>query len=173
MGLPQDIAELMAADKTLGSTPRWDVKSDSRYASLLHPLSVAGMTVGGFDLRVKISKQFIARDATAQLEFSPSGRRSATPLWRIEWKPFTQHPNGKYPPDFAFQTLTGSHEHTFDDNFVTDEVRMRSPNLPAARPTSMDPNTLSDFLAFCGGRFRIVDISRVRIPALGGDLLWT
>jgi hypothetical protein len=44
--------------------------------------------------------------------------------------------------------------------------------LPAAIRVEKDPGTLSDFLAFCGERFRIKDIDRVTLPALTRDLFW-
>ena len=164
--LPADISALMRSDKTLGATPKWDEKSDSRYFSILHPLIISGLTVGGLELRLKVSKQHAARDALMQIEYSQSGRRSATALVRIDWKPFHTHPS-------ITGTLTGSHEHGFEDNYLSHENRMRSGSLPKATPLDPDPDTVSDFLALCGSKFRITDIAVIRIPARPGDLFWT
>jgi len=171
--LPQDIAALIEGEKMLGVTPEWDDKSNPRHLEILVPLSVGLVTVGGFELRLKISKQFVARDALAQLEFAVHGRRSAIALWRIDWKPFHTHSNDGVPPDCPLETFKGSHEHGFADHHISSEQRMRAGNLPAVRRLDPDPGTLSDFLALCGMRFRINDISRVRLPTVTPDLFWT
>ena len=170
--LPPDIVALVESEKTLGVTPEWNETSDPRYFEILVPLTVGAVTIGGFDLRIKVSKQHVARDAVAQLEFGLSGRRSAVGLWRICWKPFSIHQNDGFPADCPFETFAGTHEHRFDDNYLSDEARMRSGNLPGGRGLQPDPETLSDFLALCGVRFRIKDIWRVRPPVMTPDLFW-
>lgn len=118
--LPPDIADIVEAEKTLGITPEWDGKSNPRFLQILAPLTKDLLTIGGFELRLKISKQFVARDALAQLEFCFSGRRSAVPLWRIDWRPFHFHGNDGVPPDCPYETFDAeSHEHGFSDNYLT------------------------------------------------------
>lgn len=172
--LPHNIVALIEGEKTLGVSPTWDDKSNPRYLEILTPISHGSVTVGGFELRIKISKQFVARDALAQLEFVLRGRRSAIPLWRIDWKPFHTHQNDRIPPDSAFELFEQrSHEHPFVDNYLSNEFRMRAGNLPAVRRLDPDPGTLSDFLAICGVRFSISDMGRVRLPTTTPDLFWT
>jgi hypothetical protein len=77
------------------------------------------------------------------------------------------------PPGFELAKIRGTHEHRFDHNYLGAESRMRGSNLPAAVPVTPDFNALSDFIAFCGGSLRILDMNRVRPPAAAPDLFWT
>ena len=169
--LPHDIAELVAAEKTLGATPNWDTQSDPKYVVFAYPLAVGDITTGGFQLRVKVSKRWVDRDCIAQLEFAPT-RRSSTPLWRMEWRPLMPHTNGGIPAEFAFATFDDSHHHAFDDNFLPAERRMRAGNLPAARPLPSNLNTLTDFLACVGKLFRIKDVGSIELPPTSDDMFW-
>ena len=49
---------------------------------------------------------------------------------------------------------------------------MRAGSLPAAVPIDPDPTTLSDFVAFSGQRFRIINITNVELPGTSADLFW-
>ena len=170
--LPPDIVTLVEADKTLGRSPTWDSKAVPRYFSFVAPLTVGEITTGGFELRMRMSQYWPDRDAMAQLEFAPAGRRSATELWRLDWKRHP-HTNKGRPKEFAYHHFNGSHEHTFEDNYLASENRMLSSgSLPAARPFPWEPITASEFLAFCGERFRIKDISLITLPPLTADLFW-
>jgi hypothetical protein len=171
--IPHNITALVSADKFVSRSPVWDTKSDDRYYVFSVPLLLAGDESSSFQFRAKTSKRFVDRDAICRLEFAPSDKK-ATPLWRVEWRAFGQHPNKAWgPPGFELQVIEGTHEHRFDDNWLASEHRMRTGNLPAARPVKSDPNTLSEFLAFCGQSFRIKDIDRVEPPLITQDIFWT
>lgn len=171
--VPIEIVGLVSVEKTLGATPNWDDKSDPKYIVFEYPLAVAGVVTGGFQLRMKVSKTWIDKDACAQLEFCPAGKRTELVLWRVEWRPIGCHTNGAMPADHKFASISGTHQHTFDDNYLPGEGRMKSGNLPAARPINNDLNTLSEFLAYVGKLFRIRDIELVEIPSISPDWLWT
>lgn len=170
--LPTDIVELVEAEKSLGARPKWDNQSDPRYAVFTHPLTFGGITIGGFQLRMKVSKRWVDRDAMMQLEFAPAGKRTEEKLWRLDWKPLHTHDNKGNPKELAFATLIDSHQHSFADNFLENERRMRAGNLPAARPFPNNPNALSDFVAFGGKLFRIKDIERIELPQFSPDMFW-
>ncbi|PAQ09737.1 hypothetical protein CIT26_11910 [Mesorhizobium temperatum] len=171
--LPPDIVALVAEEKSLIRSPVWDTKSDDRYYVFSVPLVITSDGTSNFQLRVKTSKRFVDRDAIVQLEFAPSDKR-VTPLWRIEWRAFGLHTNKLWgPPGFELAVVKLTHEHRFDDNWHSPEHRMRIGNLPAARPINRDPNTLSEFLAFCGQSFRIKDIRRIEPPLITQDIFWT
>ena len=173
--LPANIVDLMEAEKRLSFRPQWDADSDPRSFVLTAPLTIAEETVGGFELRARVSKQFIDRDAMMQLEFATSGR-SRVELYRCEWRPFGVHTNKAWgPPGFEFARFhQQSHSHQFDDNWVDAEQRMRAgASLPGARPINPDLKTLSEFVAFCGGCFRIGNIDLLEIPQRNADLFWT
>jgi len=170
--LPADIVELIEGDKLLGEAPLWNEKADPEYEFFTAALTVGAVATGGFQLRVKVSKKFVHRDAIMQLEYAPAGRRSAMQLWRLDWKRFHTHDNDGLPPEHAFESYPGSHQHPFFDNFIPAELRMRGSNLRAGRPFPKEPNTLSDFLALGGELFKIKDIRLVSLPVIGPDIFW-
>lgn len=171
--LPHDITALVEGEKSLGHRPEWDEESNPRWSEFVAPLISGHIGIGGFELRVKVSKQFTNRDCMAQLEYAPAGRRSAVELRRIDWRPFHRHQNNGLPVGDPLRLIDGTHDHTFIDNYIEAEHRMRAGgSLPIAWPVNPDPNTVSEFLAFCGERFRINDIGLVGLPVTSGDLFW-
>jgi hypothetical protein len=170
--LPKDIEALVNAEKVLGGTPNWDSESDPKYVVFSYPLTVNGVAIGGFQIRIKISKRWPDRDCMAQLEHAPT-RRSATPLWRADWRPLAPHTNAGSSKDYPFAIIEGSHHHPFEENYIRNEQRMRTGNLPNARPFPSDLNTLSDFLAFAGKLFRIKDVHLIELPPVSADMFWT
>jgi len=173
--LPNNIVDLIRAEKRLDFRPQWDSSSDPRNFVLTTPLTINEETVGGFELRARVSKQFVNRDAMLQLEFAATAR-SRIELYRCEWRPFGVHTNKAWgPPGFELASFRQqSHEHSFNDNWVESEERMRTGgSLPGARPINPDPTTLSEFVAFCGRCFRITNIDLLEIPQRNADFFWT
>jgi hypothetical protein len=170
--LPADIAELIASEKAFASRPKWDSDNDPRYFVFLAPLTVGEVTVGGFEVRAKVSKQFVDRDAFMQLEYAVTGRKREE-LWRCQWRPIETHQNKAWgPPGYELaKFIRQSHHHPFAENWVEAESRMRRGSLPAALPINPDPNTLSDFLAFCANCFRINNMGLVEVPQ-SPDMFW-
>lgn len=171
--LPSNIDELIDAEKAFSTRPKWDDQSDPRYFVFLAPLTIGEETVGGFEVRAKISKQFVDRDAFMQLEYATTGR-SREELWRCQWRPFETHTNKAWgPPGFELaRFINQSHHHPFWQNWVVSNRRMRGGgSLPAALPLVPDPTTLSEFLDFCGKSFKIKNMNSVEIPG-GPDLFW-
>ncbi len=170
--LPTDIVEQVAADKFLLRSPIWDSASDDRYYVFSAPLNVLGDATSSLQLRAKSSKRHVDRDALCQLEYAPTVR-GAVPLWRIQWRPFERHQNKAWGPSgYELAVIDGTHEHRFDDNWVAEAAQLRPGNLPAARPLERDPTTLSDFLALCGERFRIMNIQTIEPPLIIQDIFW-
>lgn len=172
--LPGNIAELIAAEKEIAIRPKWDVESDPEYARLSVPLVIGEVAVGGLELIGRASQRAADRAAMFQLQYFQTGRHRI-PLWRCQWRPFETHTNpGWGPPGLAFAEFCGtSHNHAFADNFLESELRMRSGNLPAARPISPDPSTLSGFIDFCGECFKIKNIGIIEAPQISPDMFWT
>lgn len=171
--LPRDIATLICADKELAFVPkRWD-EADKNYFEVLVPLTAGEVTIGGFFVRVKISRGHLSRDAMAQLEFGQT-RRTSEPLWRLDWKPLHRHDNkGDGAPGYEWGEYDRvSHDHNFWDNFVPQRMEMRRTNLPRARPFDIEPGTVSDFLDFSGKCFRINNLSAIALPTATIDLYW-
>ncbi len=162
----------MRAEKSLGGTPNWDADSDPKYIIFSYPLQTGGVTTGGLQLRVKVSKRWTDRDCMAQLEYAPT-RRTAIALWRADWRPLSPHINRGNSKEFPYLRISGCHHHPFSENYIQSERRMRSGNLPNACPLPSDLNTLSDFLACIGKLFNIKDIQRIEIPPTSADMFWT
>jgi hypothetical protein len=171
MRLPDDISGFISSAKRFNSRPKWDYTSDARYAVFTLPLLADGFT-SGLELRAKVSRQLVDRDALFQLEFANS-TRERVPLWRCQWRPLETHTNKAWgPPGFElaiFREL--SHHHSFEDNYLPSTKKMRS-GLPAARPVIPDPIVLSEFIAYCGECFKIENMQWVEVPQLIPDLFW-
>lgn len=116
--LPRNIDQLIDAEKAFSVRPRWDDQSDRRYFTFLAPLSIGEETVGGFELRAKVSKQFVDRDALLQLEYATVGR-SREELWRCQWRPLETHTNKAWgPPGYELARFENkSHHHPFWENW--------------------------------------------------------
>lgn len=170
--LPSNIVKLVEAEKEFLVRPRWDDQSDPRYFVFLAPLTIGEIIVGGFELRAKVSKQFVDRDALMQLEYATSGRKREE-LWRCQWRPFETHQNKAWgPAGFELaKFVRQSHHHSFHENWVAAEQRMRRGSLPAALPIDPEPATLSQFLDFCGTCFKIKNMTLVE-PPRSPDLFW-
>lgn len=171
--LPDQIDALVFGVKQLAYRPRWNPESNPRFFELVTPLISDGVGVGGFEIRARVSKQHVNRDAMMQLEYAPAGRKRVE-LWRCCWKPFHIHTNKRWgPPGLEFARFEKvSHHHAFADNWVKDEARMRGGSLPAARLINPDPSSLSDFIAFCGECFKINNIGLIEVPSRNADLFW-
>lgn len=171
--LPKDIAELVVAEKRLVARPKWDSQSDPRYFVFTAPLLVENVIIGGFELRAKVSRQHLDRDALMQLEFARSGRERIG-LVRCQWRPFETHTNKNWgPAGYELRRFDGeSHHHTFEHNYLPDDRRMRAGSLPAAIPIHPEPTSLSGFVAFCGECFKISNINLLEMPDVKADLFW-
>lgn len=164
---------MVASDKILLNRPKWDYASDRRYVVFTAPLKLIDWDVLGFELRAKVSKSHIDRDALMQLEFAKSGR-DRIPLARCQWRPFETHRNKKWgPAGYELRSYyRESHYHTFEDNYLSTERRMRTGSLPGAVPVIPDPSTLSDFIAFCGKCFSLKNANIISLPELMADMFW-
>jgi hypothetical protein len=171
--LPQNIALLVGAEKHLLNRPKWDYDSDPRYIVFTAPLDLVDGTITGFELRAKVDKNYIGRNALMQLEFAKTAR-DRIELSRCQWRPFEVHQNKNWgPPGHELRRFyRESHHHTFEHNYLPAERRMRAGSLPGAVPINPDPSTLSDFIAFCGECFRIKNINVINLPNVNADLFW-
>ncbi len=172
--LPNNIADLINADKELSFIPKWDSDDKDRHFEMLVPLTIDEVTIGGFSLRLRVSKEVLDRDAMAQIEYGTT-RRTSEALWRMDWRPFHSHNNkGNGPTGLEWAEFDRvSHEHSFTDNFLPQTLVMRKWNLPRVRGIHPDPKSLSDFLDFSGKCFRIKNISSISLPVATIDLFWT
>ncbi len=154
----------LGAEKTLEYRPGWDGEAHPTLLRFVVPLGMAGVTIDGLELRAAASKTMECRNITFQLEHFPAGGKK-TPLFRIDYRPFSIHRNqGGGPAELRWLDIPGTHEHPFDLNYIESADRMRSGNLPIARPVDPDPESFHGLLALCGERLRITDIGMIPPP---------
>ncbi|VTZ27192.1 conserved hypothetical protein [Methylocella tundrae] len=161
---------LVTSFKALESRPEWDRDAHPTLLKFLAQLSIGGVVIGGLELRGAASKTVENRNVMFQLEHFPIGKKR-TPLFRIEYRPFRTHHNLDFgPPELHWLEIKGTHDHPFEFNFIEQENRMRSGNLPVARPIDPDPNSFEDFLDLCSKRFNIANMGLIPPPKWQGDL---
>jgi hypothetical protein len=160
--------ELFSCSKVLITDVSW--VSTSGQCSFEAPLEVQGLALEGLRLRSTVYTGGPVLAAMLQLEYIAAGRKLG-PLDRIDWNPIHTHNNrGKGPPELQFIPQTGSHHHTFDWNWLPDEGRMRTSNLPVAIPLSPDPVTVAELFGFAEGYFRIKGLGKQQLPEWQEDL---
>lgn len=167
------LSEIANAQKELPSGLIWnDAPSDAR-SRPRHEARIALLTEGvgleGVFLRVWCPKTINAWEFGLQLEYYPENRR-AIALARMDWKVGHTNPN-KGPDDLRLLDIQSTHLHSFHDNYISPEDRMRSGNLPLASPVVPDPESLPEFLAVAEDLLRIKGLSEVSQPPYQGELL--
>lgn len=150
------------------SNPAPDSRSRPRHEARL-ALSTEGIGLEGLFLRLWCPKTLNAFGFGLQLECQFEGRR-AFAIARMDWKDgHTNPPRG--PVELRLMDIESTHFHSFYDNYVDAEDRMRSGNLPIASPISPDPGSVPEFLEVAEELLRISGLAAVEQPPYQGDLL--
>lgn len=133
--------------------------------SIYAPLEIGGVTVGAFALRATCNVERPDTDVMLQLETGLPGDRTKLPLCRIDWRPLSGgHKQPKQPGNRKRKFISGSHLHTFLDNWHAEEERMIGTNLPWAQQLAPEPSDIYGLLDLAQNLFRIKDLSRIGIP---------
>jgi hypothetical protein len=166
--MPDRLPSLMAATKTLASTPNWLEFGDQ--FNFVVPLDVDGVTQVGFRLRGKCSRDYLDQNVTFQVEYQFMGIAKLVPVTRIDWRPINPHNHRNVGPmEWRLRPFHLSHIHLFQENYdwmvgnglpLADNVKE---NLPIAVPLEYDPADIPALLALMGQRFNIDGV--VTIPA--------
>jgi hypothetical protein len=125
-------------------------------------LEVDGLTIEGLELRCGALQNAPDRAVTFHLQHYPA-KGPCIPLARIDWKPLGSHTNPN-AGELPLLRIDGSHAHEFHLNWLAEHGRMRTGNLPVARPLNPDPRTYDELLAVVGKQFRINGIERIEQP---------
>lgn len=120
------------------------------------------MTLEGLELRGGALQTTPDRAVTFHLQYYPA-KGPCIPLARLDWRPFAPHTNPNVGEQ-AMLRIEGSHLHGFDLNWMPEFGRMRTGNLPIARPLNPDPKTYEECLALVGREFTIGGLERVEMP---------
>jgi hypothetical protein len=159
--------------KDIPSFPGWGLPDpDDRSMSFAAPLDIGGVTIAHFWLRGRCIEDQPDREVTFQLEVGNAGIRTRAPLIRVDWRPLSGgHGNTKGPPGIIGTTIKGTHFHPFELNWLEDEQRMRTSNLPLAEGITEPLQSFSELLDFIKIRFRINGIERILPPEWVEELL--
>lgn len=139
--------------------------------SILIPLDVGEVTVGGFGLRIKCNEERWERDVLLQLEVGRPGQRNRIPLTRIEWRPLQDIHKDPKVRGVKRKIIRGSHLHPFRRNYLEDQGRMIEGNLPFAEALDPDPGSFPELLDLAGKLFRINGLSSMSPPPWQGKFV--
>ena len=156
------LPDIHAAAKLLTAAD-WVDRGGGR-VSLVAALEIGGATIEGLFLRATARRALADREVMFQVEYRPSFGAEEQ-LCRINWRPIRPHHNhGRGPEEHRFREIAGSHHHSFEANWVADENRMRSGNLPIAIPVSPDPSDFRQLVALVTKEFRINNLGGISVP---------
>lgn len=164
-----DLGKIWLSDKEVqavgwgGNDPYWH--------EFLAPITISGVTVEGPFLRGKAARNYVDRAVLLQMEMRLSAR-NVVHLSRMCWRPFGAHNNNRFgPEEHQLIDIRGTHIHTFYDNYLSHERRMRTGNLKVAVPVIPDYQSCRDFIDEAGKYFRINNIASVPLPPAQAFLL--
>lgn len=159
--------------KTPSLAQGWE-ENENGVLTLVVPLEIGGVTVSGLVLRGKTLAARPDQDVMFQIEclHGDRGGRRDRALARIDWRPLHSHNNrGRGPEEWRFFEQIGTHHHAFGLNWLDDEQRMRSANLPIAVPLNPEPSTYDELVAFVEETFRINNLGTLPPPQWTANLL--
>lgn len=138
---------------------------------LVAALDVDGVTIEGMLFRATAMKDRPEAALTFQLEYRLPPRRDDA-IERIDWRPLHTHTNnGRGPPEHRYTIQHGSHHHPFHLNWLPEENRMRTTNLPIAVPIVPDIPDFPSLLEFGRKCLRIGNLMALPAPPWEGRLL--
>lgn len=159
-----DLRALVEAPKVLPVRPAWE-KTDSTWFCLNAALDLkSGESVQGLELRGGALQSLPDKAVRFQLQYYPP-KGQCIPLVRVEWRPLAPHTNpANCAEDLKLLKIPGSHIHGFDMNWLADLDRMRTRNLPVAKPLITDPSSFTELLELLGKELRIEGLDKIEPP---------
>lgn len=167
--MPDRLPPLIAATKTMASTPKW-VELDDQY-NFTVSLEIDGVTQMGLRLRGKCSRDYPDQNLTFQIEYMFKGISKFVAVTRIDWRPISPHTNKNLGPfEWRLARFHLSHTHLFQENYdwmvgnglpLADNIKQ---NLPIAVPLDNDPVGFATLVALMGGTFNIDGVGAIPAP---------
>jgi hypothetical protein len=167
--MPNRLPLLIAATKTLASSPKWQEHDDQ--FRLTVALDIDGVTQMGLRLLGRCSRDYADQNLTFQIEYQFMGINKPAPVTRIDWRPISFHQNLNIGPiEWQLAKFDGSHIHPFQENFdwmigngqpLVDNIKK---NLPIAVPLEIDPSDVAAMVAFMGEAFNINGVNAIPAP---------
>lgn len=158
------LRELVEADKLIAAPTEWG--PSGRCLELKLALEIDGVIEEQFFFRATALAHLPDQQVVFQLEYHGVRIPGGTgPLCRLEWEPKGTHSNrGRGPAEWQFIDQSGSHFHSFEDNWSQKNGALLRDNLPIARPVSQPIQGFRECLAAVGNLFRINNIDVVKTP---------
>ncbi len=167
--MPNRLPTLIAATKTLATTPEW-LELDDQF-NFTVPLDISSVTQIGLRLRGKCNRDYPDENVTFQIEYQFSGMSKLVPVTRIDWRPKQPHQNKNIGPvEWQLRRFHVSHIHPFQENYdwmigngqpLADSIKS---NLPIAIPLATDPNGVAALVALMGSVFNINGVGAIPAP---------
>lgn len=169
----ETLRDLVIAEKEIAENKEWTPAG--RCLEVKLPLFAGGLAPEGFFFRATAIATLPDQQVTFQLEYHGVDIPGGTgPLCRLEWRPKGKHDNkGQGPTELRFIEQTGTHFHSFEDNWSQKNGALLRDNLPIARPINQDIQGFRECLEVVGNLFRINNITIVKTPEWVLDMtLW-
>jgi len=157
---------LARAQKTIAAFSGWSQpEPETGYVWFDAPLDIEGVTEAGFVLHGGAYSNRPEVHVTFEMRISKTPGRRCVPLSRIDWRSLTGgHTNPRWPPpsEWNGRTVSSTHFHDFEINWVPEQGRFRRRQL--AREIEEDLQRFEQLRAYTGKHFRINNIEIVDVP---------
>ncbi len=169
----QEFPVLVSSAKTISVFPGWSApEKETGYMWFDVPLEIDGITVAGLNLHGGCYERHPQKHVTFELRIGRSPGRKCLPLIRMCWRSLQGgHSNPRLgTSEWAGIRVSDTHLHSFELNWLPEEVRMRGQNLRIAREIDEQLDTFSAVKRFVGINFNINNIDLVTNPNWVYDL---
>ncbi|CAA7614664.1 hypothetical protein MTBLM5_140004 [Magnetospirillum sp. LM-5] len=168
--MPDRLPPLIAATKTLASTPKW-AELDDQFTFTV-ALDIDGVTQIGLRLRGRCAREYSDQNLTFQIEYQFRGIARFAPVTRVDWKPIKPHNNRHFgPPALRLMRFHASHIHPFQENHEWMSgngqplaENLKAYDLPIAIPMEHEPDTVSALMTLAGRCFNIDGMNAILGP---------
>jgi len=167
--VPHRLPPLIAATKTLASTPRWTAVEAQLDFTV--SLDIESVTQIGLRLRGRCLRDYADQNLSLQIEYLFQGLNKPVPVIRLDWRPLKPHNNRNIGPErWRLIPFHCSHFHPFVENHdwmmgnglpFTDNIKA---NLPIALPLEDDPADVAAVLVLMGRVFQIDGVTAIPVP---------
>ena len=171
----EDAKRIIAAPKRLIGIREWEIKArggnTSPYSAFEARVEIDGTIPRGLWFRANVRPRQMD-SATFQLECDLPDNRSHLPLYRLDWRPLSNHLNGDHGPPKLRGLLFAageSHEHSCLDHAIEHEGRIRTGGVQTATKIDPDFPTYQDALAYVCVKLTLVNCAEIPpVRDLGG-----
>lgn len=157
--------EFYLAEKSISGFSGWSrSETNPHYLWFNCPISINGAVIQGFEFHGGCFENLPDKSVSFDLRFSRASDSNYTPLERFDWRPRDGgHSNKRKRPKGLPARIIGSHIHSFELNYISDEDSMRKP-LILAEEYNPEAGNFIELREDVGKRFNISNVSLVTEP---------